>query len=48
LVFLELNGVDTDAIPENDMESLTLLVADGSADKVAATAFFRKYVTQEN
>ncbi|MGD0462261.1 MAG: type II toxin-antitoxin system death-on-curing family toxin [Tepidisphaeraceae bacterium] len=40
LTFLELNGIDTDKIDENEMEALTLAVADGSADKQTATEFF--------
>jgi death-on-curing protein len=41
LVFLEMNGIDTDTIDESKMELLTLSVADGTADKDDAAAFFR-------
>jgi death-on-curing protein len=44
LVFLELNGIDTDGIDETEMEAITLAVADGTADKQAATAFFRERI----
>ncbi|MGD0138024.1 MAG: type II toxin-antitoxin system death-on-curing family toxin [Tepidisphaeraceae bacterium] len=40
LTFLELNGIDTDGIDEIEMEAITLAVADGTADKNAATEFF--------
>jgi death-on-curing protein len=44
LVFLEVNGIDTDGIDEMEMEAITLAVADGTADKQAATAFFRERI----
>jgi death on curing protein len=40
LTFLEMNGVDTDSIDIDEMEAITLAVADGTVDKQAATAFF--------
>jgi death on curing protein len=40
LRFLEMNGIDTDSIDIDEMEAITLAVADGTADKQAATAFF--------
>jgi death on curing protein len=40
LTFLEMNGVDTDRIDEDEMEAITLAVADGTAGKNAAIAFF--------
>jgi death-on-curing protein len=40
LTFLEMNGIDTDRIEEDEMEAITLAVADGTADKQTATAFF--------
>jgi death on curing protein len=44
LTFLELNGIDTDCIDVDEMEAITLAVADGTADKNAATAFFNDRV----
>ena len=40
LSFLEMNGVDTDAIDVDEMEAMVLAVAEGTADKQAAAAFF--------
>ncbi|MGD1276865.1 MAG: type II toxin-antitoxin system death-on-curing family toxin [Tepidisphaeraceae bacterium] len=40
LTFLEMNGIDTDGIDENEMEATTLSVEDGTTDKNAATIFF--------
>jgi len=40
LTFLELNGIDIDRIDVDEMETITLAVADGTADKNAATEFF--------
>jgi death-on-curing protein len=44
LTFLELNGFDTDAIDENEMEAITLAVAESTADKQAATEWFASRV----
>jgi len=44
LTFLEMNGIDTDSIDENEMEALTLAVADGTADKQAASEFFAVHI----
>jgi len=44
LVFLEMNGIDTDGIDEDDMGSLTLSVADGTADKEAAAEFLQRHL----
>jgi death-on-curing protein len=44
LAFLKINGIDTTGIVEGDIESLTLAVADGSADKSVAAAFFRERI----
>jgi death on curing protein len=41
LTFLEMNDISTDGIDENEMESLTLSIADGTADKTVAATFFR-------
>jgi hypothetical protein len=35
-----MNGIDIEIIDENEMEAITLAVADGSADKNAAIEFF--------
>lgn len=40
LVFLELNGIDTDPIDEEAMGSLTLAIAAGQADKSEVAQFF--------
>jgi death on curing protein len=40
LIFLEMNGIDTYGIDENEMEAITRAVADGSGDKKAAIKFF--------
>jgi len=40
LIFLEINGIDTDKIDEYELEAIVLAVADGTADKNAATEFF--------
>ena len=40
LTFLEMNGIDTDGIDENEMEATTLSVEDGTTDKNSATIFF--------
>jgi death-on-curing protein len=45
LTFLKINGIDTGRIDETEMELLTLSVADGTADKAAAAAFFHGRVT---
>jgi len=44
LTFLEMNGIATDSIDENEMEALTLAVADGTADKQAASEFFAAHI----
>src|SRR5258708_6620782 len=41
LTFLEINGIDTDSIDENEMEAMTIAVADGSANVQATFDFFR-------
>jgi death on curing protein len=46
LTFLEMNDVEHD-IDENDMESITLAVADGTADKQAAIDFFASRVKSD-
>lgn len=43
LVFLELNGVDTDPIDEAALEALTLSIAAGESDKATASRFFQTY-----
>jgi prophage maintenance system killer protein len=48
LVFLELNGIDTDAIDENEMEALTCAVAEGKADKQLAAEFFRGHIAESS
>jgi death-on-curing protein len=48
LVFLELNGIDTDAIDENEMEALTCAVAEGKADKQIAAEFFRGHIAESS
>lgn len=40
LTFLAMNGIDTNQIDVDEMEAITLAVADGTADKNAAAAFF--------
>ena len=40
LTFLDVNGIDVGGIDEDEMEAITLAVADGTADKNAAAAFF--------
>jgi death on curing protein len=45
LTFLELNGIDTDDIDVDEMESLVLKVADRTAGKAAAVSFFRACVS---
>jgi len=45
LVFLEINGVDTAVINEDEMEALTLSIADGTGDKQKAAAFFRQFIS---
>ncbi|HEY2584127.1 MAG TPA: type II toxin-antitoxin system death-on-curing family toxin [Tepidisphaeraceae bacterium] len=48
LVFLELNGADTDAIDENELEALTLAVAAGDCkDKAQIAEFFRRYTPEQ-
>ena len=47
LVFLELNGIDTDPIDDDEMESLTLAIACGQADKSAAAQFFARYAVAD-
>jgi death-on-curing protein len=42
LMFLALNGLDTDLIDDVEMERVVWAVADGSCGKDAATAFFRQ------
>jgi hypothetical protein len=42
-----LNDIDTDTIDETELELLVFAVADGSANKEAATLFFRKYAISE-
>jgi death-on-curing protein len=44
LAFLEINGIDTDAIDDTEMEALTIAIADGTADKQAAAEFFLKRI----
>jgi death-on-curing protein len=48
LVFLEMNGIDTDVIDEGEMETLTLSIADGTADKDTAAAFFRARIRTDD
>jgi death-on-curing protein len=45
LVFLEINGVDTAVINEDEMEALTLSIADGTGDKQKAAEFFRQFIS---
>ena len=46
LVFLELNGVDTDPIDEAALEALTLGIAAGDCDKATALRFFQTYCAE--
>jgi death-on-curing protein len=46
LTFLELNGINTDTLDENKLEAIVLAVADGTADKKAAMAFFTRCITE--
>ncbi len=48
LVFLEMNGIDTDVIDEGEMETLTLSIADGTADKDEAASFFRARIRADD
>lgn len=45
---LELNGLDTDAIDESEMEALTCAVAEGKADKHTAAEFFRGNIVERS
>jgi death-on-curing protein len=44
LAFLKINGIDTSRIIEDDMESLTRSVAEGTRSKSAAAEFFRSRI----
>ena len=49
LVFLELNGIDTDAIDEAQLEALTVAVASGAlGEKEPISSFFRLYIPSES
>jgi death-on-curing protein len=43
LTFLEINGIDTDVIDDDEMETLTLAISTGSADKAVAARYFARY-----
>lgn len=40
LTFLDVNDVDTDRISEDDLEAITLAIAEGTADRNVAVEFF--------
>jgi death on curing protein len=44
LTFLEFSGVDTNFFDDEKMESLVWSIAEGTADKAAAAAFFRAQI----
>ncbi|HXE52096.1 MAG TPA: Fic family protein [Tepidisphaeraceae bacterium] len=44
LVFLEINGIDTDPIDESAMEAIVLGTAEGRLDKKSVAEFFRTNV----
>ena len=47
MVFLEINGIDTDPIDDDAMEALTLAIASGQANKAVAAEFFARHTAGE-